>query len=356
MNTLAADRFVGSWCETGPMESWSSFVGGIPQRDAYGNLILSVTIPTDADGYLGRECPGCAQVFRVHGYDFEALAVDAALLCPYCGHRADADEYLTKQQWALAEQAAYNAAGQQVTSMLQKSARSLRHSCRGSGLSISIDVRRFKPVPLPGIHEEQLIRERACGACAFRYSVFSMHGFCPRCGPLPAADVATDALAAQTTKLNVIAALPSEERRPLREQGVLEGIHVETLGQTVSIVETLARTTFRARVPDADDVLKGKGNVFQRLDDLASLFRDHLALDVRDTHGLDWVSLSRLWETRHAYTHAGGRVDARFLRRVPDSRLKEGQRIVVTEADAHTALHHAGLLCSAIAQPPARSA
>ncbi len=241
------------------------------------------------------------------------------------------------------EQAAFNAAASQLSDQLR---RSLPHPTRHApGLSVTFDVPHFRPDPLPGIREEQLIRERECPACKARYAVFHEHRFCPVSGALSASDIAADALAAQAAKLDVVAALPGEQRAGLREQGVLESLYVDTLTQAVSTVEHLASATFRARVPDAATALKGKGqSPFQRLDTLADLFADHLSIDIRSAAGIDWPEASRLWAIRHVHVHAGGLVDARFLQRVPDSRLKIGQRVVVSETDARNALSQAGSL------------
>jgi hypothetical protein len=44
-------------------------------------------------------------------------------------------------------------------------------------------------------------------------------------------------------------------------------------------------------------------------------------------------------------------VDDRYLLAVPNSPLRVGQRLIVIEADARTAIAQARLLCRAIAEP-----
>jgi len=60
--------------------------------------MMSVEIPLDEDGFFGRQCPSCAQVFRVAHDDYEALPDDVCLWCVYCGHNDDHGEFLTDQQ------------------------------------------------------------------------------------------------------------------------------------------------------------------------------------------------------------------------------------------------------------------
>jgi hypothetical protein len=46
-------------------------------------------MPSDEDGHIGRECPQCAQHFRIAYDDYEALPDDLRLWCVYCGQIED---------------------------------------------------------------------------------------------------------------------------------------------------------------------------------------------------------------------------------------------------------------------------
>jgi hypothetical protein len=48
-----------------------------------------VEIPLDDDGFFGRQCPACDQVFRVFHEDYEALPDELRLWCVYCGDNDD---------------------------------------------------------------------------------------------------------------------------------------------------------------------------------------------------------------------------------------------------------------------------
>ena len=318
-------------------------------RDASGNEVFKVTIPLDEQGYFGRECPSCGQTFRINGDDYEALPDDVSLWCAYCGHQADHSDFITQQQKDRVMRVASDMGMQMISDMLDRSFGSMARSTRNSKfVKVTYRSKPFYPEPLPGIDEERLIRERHCPACGTRYAVFGDHRFCPVSGPLGAQAVAADALAAETAKLDALTSIPSDQYAVLREQGVFERLYVSTLASAVGIVEDLAGGLFRERVPDADTALKGKGNLFQRLDDLADLYSAHLAIDVRATPGLDWSRMKNLWAVRHVHTHNGGHVDERFLKADPTSRLVVGQRVVVTEEDARTAVLLATALCASL--------
>ncbi|MET7391900.1 hypothetical protein ABZS66_00165 [Dactylosporangium sp. NPDC005572] len=207
-----------------------------------------------------------------------------------------------------------------------------RPSSRGFGIHISYRSRPFYPQPLPGIDEEKLIRVRQCPACDLHYAVFGEHRFCPVCGPLPVDLVALDALAAETFRLDALTQLPAAAAADLREQGVFTRIWVDTLKNLAGIVETLAGAVFRAAVANADQVLQGKGNIFQRLDPAADLFVTHGYPDLRQR--LDpavWQRLLQTWAVRHVFIHRDGVVDGKYLTVVSASTVQLGQRLTVTE-------------------------
>jgi hypothetical protein len=167
-------------------------------------------------------------------------------------------------------------------------ARSTRHN---KFIRVEYRSKPFYPRLLPGINEEALIRTRTCPTRQVRYAIFGDHHFCPFSGPLSAGDVATDALAAESAKLDALASIPPEAAPALREQDVFDRIYVDTLGSVVGTVETLAKDVFSARVANASRLLAGKGNIFQRRDHLAELFSARLGIDLRARPGISWDAL-----------------------------------------------------------------
>ena len=128
-----------------------------------------------------------------------------------------------------------------------------------------------------------------------RYAVFGEHRFCPVCGRLPAAWTAMDSLEAEASRLDALDDLPPDTRGLLREQGVLDRQYVDTIENVVGVVEALASAVFVERVSNAAELTKGKGNVFQRLDDLADLFSTRLSKDLPSHMGSRWAELQRAW-------------------------------------------------------------
>ena len=312
------------------------------------NFTLAVTMPADDEGFFGRECPSCRRHFRIASDDYDTLPDEQKLWCVYCGHHDDHSDFITPQQMARLERAAANYAEQHVRQTLDRTLRRMSRRSRGSLVQITYRSKPFHPRPLPGINEERLIRERACPGCGLRYAVFAEHRYCPVCGPLPALATALDSLSAEATRLDVLADSPPQVHAGLREAGVLDRTYVDTIENAVAIVETLAERTFKEHVKDSEQILRGRGQVFQRLNDLAGLFDTYLGIDLPASLGPAWTRLQRFWAARHVFTHCDGVIDAKYLETVGDSPLRQGQRLTVNEAIARDVLRDGELLCRAL--------
>ncbi|MFG2652775.1 hypothetical protein [Streptomyces sp. NPDC048436] len=313
---------------------------------------VDVSVPLDEDGYLGRQCPECSMSFRMNGEDYKALSDDLELWCVYCGHHQEHSEFMTAQQRDRVMRAVGDLGMQIVSQALSDAFRGLsRGSSRRSGLSISYKEKPFYPRPLPGIDEERLARVRTCTDCQVRYAVFDEHRFCPVCGRLPAESVAFDALQAETARLDALNAVADETKAVLREQGVFTRSWVDTIENVVGIVEALTSAVFEAAVTDAADRLRGRGNVFQRLDDTADLL---VAAGYADPRGIlgpeTWQRLIETWAARHVFTHNDGIVDEKYLRKIPTSSARVGQRLVISEAICRRAVEDTTSLCTALAE------
>ncbi|MGA5710501.1 hypothetical protein ACPCK8_29220 [Streptomyces cellulosae] len=315
-----------------------------------GNSVeMRVSIPLDDEGFLGRQCPGCSLLFRVNAEDYKTLPEDLTLWCVYCGHHAEHSQFLTAQQRERLMRAVGDLGMQMVSQSLDRAFRGLPRRSSGGSVSITYESKPFYPRPLPGISEERLTRIRTCPGCLIEYAVFGEHRYCPVCGRLPAESVAFDALEAEKARLDALETLPGEAKALLREQGVFTRNWVDTMENLVGVVEALASSIFRATVPNADALLTGKGNIFQRLNDTADLFVAAGYADLRISLGSGtWQRLTETWATRHLFTHNDGVVDQKYLTRVPNSTARLGQRLVVTDDMCRCALDDAKALCEAL--------
>jgi hypothetical protein len=319
--------------------------------DGDGNDSFRVSMPLDDHGFFGRQCPSCDRIFLVSKESYDPLPDDLRLWCVYCGHNDDHSEFMTSQQKARVMSLAEDVGIQMIGQALDQSFGRLASRARGNSfVRFEFKPDRIGPRPLPGVREEQLVRQRECAMCGMHYAVFGEHRFCAVCGRLPAEQTARDSLEAEASRLDALDSLPPDIHAALREQGVLDRQYVDTVENVVGVVESLASAVFADRVSNAAGLTKGKGNVFQRLDDLAELFRTHLSKDLPSQMGSRWAELQRTWAGRHVHVHNDGVVDDRYLRSMPVTALKRGQRLTVTEEDARRAIENANVLVDEIAR------
>ena len=247
-----------------------------------GDIVrMHISMPSDDAGYFGRECPACERLFRMHIEDYKALPDDQQLTCPYCAAVDEPSKFFTKQQIERARAAAGAYAMRIADDILGSSLRRMAQSVNSQRGMIRMEVASsgFKgPRALPAITEEAPIRERTCARCANRYAVFGEHIACPVCGKLPPQSIALDALDAQEAALGVFDGLPADIADTLRESGALERTAAGAVGSVVALVETFLKDTFLRRVSNGAALVAGRGNVFQRLDDSAALYRDQLGI------------------------------------------------------------------------------
>jgi uncharacterized Zn finger protein (UPF0148 family) len=325
----------------------------------------AVSLPVDDDGYFGRACPECETPFKMRADEYKALPDDLVLTCPYCGHRSEHSDFMTSAQRereqaaleALAEQYMHQTFHEMLDGVFGSGRRrSPRRHSSGLGLSVEMTYTPGTTPPiraLPEVIEQRVRRTIACPNCSSHYAVYGGSAFCPVCGPRAAADNVLDAIAAARTSLQIEDTLPAEQREEMRAAGVFERFAVDAIKSTVSLFEVFARDQFRERVADADAVTKGKGNIFQRLDDTADLFAAHAGLDLVALAGEQRrADLKVAFARRHVLVHRDGIVDERFLAQVPSGGLRVGQRLVVTRQQAEAALDDLQAVVTAVASAP----
>lgn len=312
-----------------------------------------MSIPTDEDGFVGRECSSCCGFFKQQVADVAALGDNGSAWCPYCGERREGREaFMTKQQKARAKAAALAFAEQYAHQAVKDVFRGLeRHNRPGSPVTFKVSP---SPPParrtLPVYVEEEVRRRLDCPTCGKTYAVYGASAFCPLCGALPSDTVALDSLARARAKLALEDRMPEELRNDADAEGVFDSFAADAIKNGVTVFETYARNIFFERVSGATEIVRKEGAVFQRLDDLDALFAQHLGFALSTLLDADeWDSLRIEFAERHVLTHCDGLIDQKFVDTVSQRRLTIGQRLVVSRADAEAALGRLEALIHGIA-------
>jgi endogenous inhibitor of DNA gyrase (YacG/DUF329 family) len=315
-------------------------------RETGEGFEASVAIPTDEEGFFGRECPDCGGFFKLRVDQYAGLPDDLELTCPYCGHRKDHSEFMTSAQkervLAAAEATALQYMHSEVQGMLRRSFGGGRRLRPGeSGVEIT-----YKPGSpplvrqLPSYVEEAVRRRVRCEKCGNDYAVYGASAFCPVCGPRPALVQVLDSIEAARRAVALEDELPADAREQARAAGVFDAIASDAVKITVTLFEVFAREQFTQRVGGHEQILgKERPTVFQSLTDAERLFGAHAGVSLAAAVDTDvWDRLTVVFEQRHLLAHRHGAVDARYLKRLPASRLKVGQRLVVGRRQAEQAL------------------
>jgi uncharacterized Zn finger protein (UPF0148 family) len=337
----------------------------LPKPDGVGDIEptdegfeTTVSIPLDEQGYFGRECPSCQGPFKMSQEEYRRLPDGLELTCPYCGHREEHSAFMSSAQRERV-MAAFKGLTQQFLhrefskSLGRGFGRRTPRRTTGSLITVETSYKPGTPPPvqmLPEVVEAETRRTIGCSTCGNHYAVYSATASCPVCGPRPAADKVLEAIDAARESLALEDRLDAEQREKLRSAGVFERFAVDAIESVASLFEMFAREQFERRVDDAEALVRGKGNVFQRLDDTAELFKEHADIDLVALAGeARWQRLREAFARRHVLIHRGGMVDERFLASVPNSGLQLGQRLVIRRRDGEAALDDLHALVAAIA-------
>lgn len=300
---------------------------------------VSVPLPSDAEGYLDRECPStlCLFHFKVQADDWRDKVHDEAVFCPFCGHTAQAGVWNTSRQVEHAKAAAIAQLQGRVGSAMQRDAQDWnRRQPRGGLIRITMQVDN-KPcqVSLPPAAAATMEMKITCPACACRYAVIGAAFFCPACGHNAADLMFHQALgavrAAMDTLSEIRAAIPDPDtaentRRLLVEHG---------LQSAVTAFQRYAET-LHSRFPAAP---RPRRNAFQSIEEGSALWRQASGKGYAAyITAAEVGALTRYFQQRHLLAHTQGIVDQDYIARSGDSTYRPGQRLVVRETDVRECL------------------
>ena len=285
-----------------------------------GNSI-SIRIPSDEDGFTGRECPvsECEGYFKVQfgtGLQGDALPCH----CPYYGHTAGHDQFWTKEQIEYAKSVAIR----QVTDAFRKDLKRLEfeHKAQGAfGIGISMKVTPGSPTPIRHYREKQLETQVVCAGCTFRYAVYGVFAFCPDCGQHNSLQILQKNLELARKMLDMAASVDADLSRHLIDNA---------LEDCVSAFDGFGREICRVYARSAIDPAAVERLSFQSLgaarDRVAQLFGIDLSAALRPN---EWEETVRAFHERHVLAHKMGVVDEEYLRRSGDRKAVIGRKLNV---------------------------
>ncbi len=306
--------------------------GRFSHLNALGNAI-SVPIPRDDDGFVGRECPieECLGHFKVKfGTGLTGPGLECH--CPYCGHSGDPNTFFTTEQIEYAKSVAIR----QITGAVRQDLKQFEfnYPARGQfGIGISM---KLQEGPLPAIRhyrEQQLETDVVCSNCTLHYSVFGLFAYCPDCGIHNSLQVLERNLALVEKQLALALSV---------ENGELARHLVEdALENCVSAFDGFARETCRVRAAKSSDPSRASSMTFQNLVNADSSLRKLFSIDFAGAvEVLEWEQAKRGFSKRHVIAHRAGVIDEKYVNEANDPQAVVGHRVTVTP-DEVTAVAHA---------------
>lgn len=284
-----------------------------------GNQII-IRLPTDKDGYLGRECPNraCKGYFKIAPGSGTKQVTE--LCCPYCAHVAHPTKFITQDQLKYAKSVAIRRLDDALLNVL-KGLETETKPTRGFGIGVSIEV---KPGPRPPIYcfrEKALETHVECSNCARRYAVFGVFAFCPDCRQHNSFQILSKNLEIVVKMLDL--ACSGNFQSELSEH--LVG---NALEDCVSAFDGFARELCRVNAQAASDADKTLRLSFQNLprarEEVKALFNVDIAEAVTDD---EWKIVNTAFQKRHLLAHKMGVVDSDYVKKSCDTRAIAGRKI-----------------------------
>jgi hypothetical protein len=278
---------------------------------------MTVPIPTDEHGYLGRECPeaACEGHFKVTpGTGLQGVPCH----CPYCGHEGGSDKFFTKEQIEYARSVVIN----KVTGALLADLKELeRHSVRGGFVRMEIRV-SGEPHPIRYYRERQLETELVCDSCSLRYAIYGLFAFCPDCGAHNSRQILDKNLVLAGKELDLATSV---------EEQLAEHLVGDALENVVSAFDGFARQLCKVNAARASNPTQAAGLSFQNLagaqKNVLKLFGADLAAGLTPA---EWDAAIRGFQKRHLLAHAMGVIDAAYIQATQDPTAVLGRKVSIS--------------------------
>jgi len=311
------------------------------RRTGQDNYEMRITIPTDEDGMVGRECPNqdCSPGYFKIKLGTGITEHQETAFCPYCRTEAEPSNFTTQAQKDYAIALVKNHAVNGINRMLKKSLglNSAGKKKIGAGLfSIEMSLKPGRPDYVPRPLEEELRRDIVCSNCGLEHSVFGLATWCADCGQ----DIFLDHVDKEFQVIEKMLSVVDKRREELGAR--VAGRDIENaIEDMVSIFEAVMKIiTSRHLINQgtsadetADILEKQIRNQYQNIKSAQVVFKKFVGIDLFE--GLPDMSLEALtliFEKRHPITHNLGVIDRKYLARVRSGEL-QGREIKVSSQE-----------------------
>lgn len=286
---------------------------------------MEISILTDEDGYLGRECPvdTCKGYFKVT--IGTGLSGTPDCHCPYCGHVADFNQFYTEDQVEYLQSAILNRFVSDTLKMFKQ--HEFNYQPRGAfGIGVSMKV-TGSPPPIHQYREKQLETHVVCANCTLRYAVYGVFAYCPDCGIHNSLQILDKNLELAEKEATLSQNVESELSTRLIE---------DALENEVSAFDSFGRETVRVHCSKATYPDRVQNVSFQNLPGAQTNVQQYFGINIAD--GLvpdDWDFAVRCFQKRNLLAHKEGVVDEDYVRRVRDPQAIVGRKVGISSDEVY---------------------
>lgn len=281
---------------------------------------ISIDLPTDENGFTGRECPNenCLGYFKiVFGTGLPGVT---ACVCPYCGKKDEHDRFATPDQNKYIESVAMR----HLMGTLHQDLKKLEFEIRPPrnamfGIGISLKVEPHRPLPLHQYAEAELETHVECDRCTLKYAIYGVFGYCPDCGTHNSLDILHANLDLITKMLELAAQQSDSELAERLIGNAVEGCVSSFDGWGRAVVEAFAH-----KATDPAKATASFQNIKRAKARVSSLFDYDLARAVSPE---EFTAVEVVFQKRHVLAHRMGVVDQAYIDSTGDRSAAVGRKL-----------------------------
>ena len=317
------------------------FDGLIKELKKLEHASYSMKILTDEEGYIDKECPDtkCLKKFKVFAEDWNALAEDATIHCPFCGFESITNNWFTTEQVTQAREQAIQKVKYDINNALKKGTKVANNQLnrkfnRNSMIKISINYKGSNTyfVDLPAKALDKMQQKIECPFCHFRYEVVGSGFFCPKCGENSAEQTFTNTIEKVKGNIKNLTTIYDSVSVISKDEAArtCESLRINSLNDLVVAFQRLCESLY-SKIKPTETIKK---NLFQRLDDGSQKFKDTINYGYDELISVDELNQVKIcFQKRHCFTHKDGIVDEDYINKSGDNSYKLGQHLNVNNLE-----------------------
>lgn len=286
-------------------------------------ISIPVTIPTDENGLVGRECLECEKYFKLKpgtGLPTEHCH------CPYCDYEGNSDTFGTTAQIEYAQSIAINQISkdfiQPSINKIMKSFKELERNTRKSFIQFKVSTTSTNlKLPVKYYNELDLETEVICDSCGLEFAVYGVFARCPDCTNLNAFLIFQKSIDTAIKKLTIFT-------KPEVPNEIKADSYRHVISDCISSFDALGK---ELRKEKAEIFPNRPKNLFQSL----YLLDEGISNYLSKKHD-NFNFLLKIFQVRHIYEHNMGVVDEDFIKKIPGYSNLLGKKYKIDENEVKT--------------------